>query len=317
MLVNTVNKLNDRLTFLGAPQNVQAFRFSLMQEKLRTTDENRVLIDQKYQDLLHRVSAGSAHHHIYLEAQTVRDAYASLDREYRVLREKYIRLKAVVDTTQQRTGACNLWWSHNSAHPPFVPALVPVVPSDVSRFTTSLWSQLSSIPSSVRQIKARAILHPRPSRLRVLSNPLRIRMEIINNAVPKVLWPRFVASSVIYDLLSYVSSPPFVPLPFLYLPRGQHLSPLLHQVQPCLEVRCPQQASLFTPLCLLDPFSCCPMYKRPIMHTLYLSPLPCPNPNILQSTISQNNSKQPFTPVHVAQIQSTTNQQNIVNNSRT
>lgn len=117
-LVNTVNMLNARLAFFGAPQNLQVLRLSDMQEKLRTSEENRALINRKHQELLHCISAGtgSAHHHIYVELQAVRDAYASLDREYRLLRDKYVRLKAVgADTTrvaqQQSQGIapCNFW----------------------------------------------------------------------------------------------------------------------------------------------------------------------------------------------------------------
>lgn len=112
-LVNAVNMLNDRLTFFGAPHNTQVLRLADMQEKLCTSEANRASINRKYQELLQCISAGSAHHHIGVELQAIRDAYASLDREYHLLGDKYIRLKALVDTSRvaqpqsQGTGECN------------------------------------------------------------------------------------------------------------------------------------------------------------------------------------------------------------------
>ena len=114
-LVNAVNMLNDRLAFLGAPQNTQVLRLSDMQEKLRTSEANRALINRKYQELLQCTSVGSAQHHIGEELLAVREAYASLDREYRFLGDKYVRLKAITEASRvaqqqsQGTGECGPW----------------------------------------------------------------------------------------------------------------------------------------------------------------------------------------------------------------
>lgn len=114
-LVNTINTLNDRLAFSGAPQHLQVLHFSDMQEKLCASEENRAMINQKYQELLHGISAGAGppHHHIYAELQAIRDAYTSLEREYRLLREKYVRQKVVIDNhaasqQSQGTDVCKL-----------------------------------------------------------------------------------------------------------------------------------------------------------------------------------------------------------------
>lgn len=112
-LVHTVNMLNDRLAFVVAPQNTQVLRFTDMQEMLRTSEANRVLINRKYQELLQCTSAGSAQHHIGGELLAIREAYASLDREYRLLGDKYVRLKAVTGVSQG-TGECSPWFSETS-----------------------------------------------------------------------------------------------------------------------------------------------------------------------------------------------------------
>ncbi|KAF8551484.1 hypothetical protein OG21DRAFT_1512720 [Imleria badia] len=96
-LVNAVNMLNDRLAFFGAPQNAQVLRLADMQEKLRAGEASRALINRKYQELLQSTSAGSAQHHISEELQAIREAYVSLDKEYRFLVDKYTRLKAITD----------------------------------------------------------------------------------------------------------------------------------------------------------------------------------------------------------------------------
>lgn len=113
-LVNGVNTLNDRLTFLGAPQNIQLHRFTDIQEKLRLSEANRALISRKYQDLLQSTSAASVQRHIFDELQAVRDAYTAREKEYFILADKYARLKAVADPTRvpqqlpQSTGDCAL-----------------------------------------------------------------------------------------------------------------------------------------------------------------------------------------------------------------
>lgn len=139
-LVNAVNMLNDRLAFFGAPNNTQVFRLADMQEKLRTSEANRASINRKYQELLQSISAGSAQHHISVELQAIRDAYASLDREYRLLGDKYVRLKALIDTSRialpqsQGTGECSLLlpdtWYRVSV-PYIARGFVPVVRSEV------------------------------------------------------------------------------------------------------------------------------------------------------------------------------------------
>lgn len=116
-LVNAVNMLNDRLAFFGASQNTQVLCLADMQERLRTSEANRASIHRKYQDLLQCISAGSAHHHINVELQAIRDAYASLDREYRLLGDKYVKLKGLADPSRvaqqqpQSTGEYSLLWS--------------------------------------------------------------------------------------------------------------------------------------------------------------------------------------------------------------
>ncbi|KAH0839840.1 hypothetical protein J3R83DRAFT_790 [Lanmaoa asiatica] len=99
-LVNAVNMLNDRLAFFGAPQNTQVLRLADMQERLRTSEANWASINRKYQDLLQCTPSGSPQHHISVELQAIRNAYASLDKEYRLLADKYVRLKAVADTSR-------------------------------------------------------------------------------------------------------------------------------------------------------------------------------------------------------------------------
>lgn len=117
-LVNAVNTLNDRLTFFGAPQSTQVLRLADMQEKLRLSEANQALINRKYQELLQRTSAGSAQHHIGEELQAIREAYASLDREYRLF-----RLKAAADASRvvlqqsQGTGECSLLFSDHPRVP--------------------------------------------------------------------------------------------------------------------------------------------------------------------------------------------------------
>ncbi|KAG8218552.1 hypothetical protein J3R82DRAFT_4193 [Butyriboletus roseoflavus] len=116
-LVNAANMLNDRLAFFGAPQNTQVLRLADMQERLRTSEANRASINRKYQDLLHCVSAGSTQRHIDGELQAMRNAYASLDREYHLLGDKYVRLQALADHSRvahqqsHGTGECSLLWS--------------------------------------------------------------------------------------------------------------------------------------------------------------------------------------------------------------
>jgi len=117
-LVNAVNTLNDRLTFFGAPQSTQVLRLADMQEKLRSSEANQALINRKYRELLQRTSAGSAQHHISEELQAIREAYASLDREYRLF-----RLKTAADASRvvlqqpQGMGACSLLFSDHPRVP--------------------------------------------------------------------------------------------------------------------------------------------------------------------------------------------------------
>ncbi|KAG6378631.1 hypothetical protein JVT61DRAFT_12901 [Boletus reticuloceps] len=100
-LVNAVNMLNDRLAFLGAPQNTQVLRLMDMQEKLRAGEASRALINRKYQELLQSTFPASVlQHHINEELHAVREAYASLDKEYRLLGDKYNRLRAVADASR-------------------------------------------------------------------------------------------------------------------------------------------------------------------------------------------------------------------------
>ncbi|KAG9317372.1 hypothetical protein JVU11DRAFT_1571 [Chiua virens] len=96
-LVNTINMLNDRLTFFAAPQSMQVQHYTDVQQKLRASEESRALLSRKYQELLQCIPAGSAQHYLSLELQALQDAYAALDRDYRLLREKYVRLKTFPD----------------------------------------------------------------------------------------------------------------------------------------------------------------------------------------------------------------------------
>lgn len=206
-LASSINKLNDRLAFMGAPQNTQLLRLSDMQEKLRVSDEHRAATERKYQELLQCISAGSGHHHVYVELQSSRDAYASLDREYRLLREKYVRLKAVADTSRtahhqsQGSRAC----SPQSCQPR---VLIPfrLTCSTGSRPDTASRGRLTrdippgassqTLRSSVPKINPSPTLH-HPHLQYPLGpfGPLRITMEIIGDVAPRASWPRFVASS--------------------------------------------------------------------------------------------------------------------------
>ncbi|KAL4076188.1 hypothetical protein V8B97DRAFT_2001711 [Scleroderma yunnanense] len=102
-LAATVQMLNERHLFLSKPQVVQLQDFAYMQELLRITEANRLVITQQQQELLGSIRNETVPQHLVVQMQQTRMEHTQLLKEYSLLLGRYTRLKSQFAMTTPTT----------------------------------------------------------------------------------------------------------------------------------------------------------------------------------------------------------------------
>ncbi|KIM68919.1 hypothetical protein SCLCIDRAFT_1209134 [Scleroderma citrinum Foug A] len=93
-LASTVQMLNERHLFVSKPQVIQLQQFAYIQELLRITEANRLVIAQQHQELLASIRGDTVSQQLAVQMQQTRLEHTQLLKEYGLLLERYTRLKS-------------------------------------------------------------------------------------------------------------------------------------------------------------------------------------------------------------------------------
>lgn len=94
-LASTVQMLNERHLFVSKPQVIQLQQFAYIQELLRITEANRLVIAQQHQELLASIRGDTVSQQLAVQMQQTRLEHTQLLKEYGLLLERYTRLKSL------------------------------------------------------------------------------------------------------------------------------------------------------------------------------------------------------------------------------
>ena len=93
-LASTVQMLKERHLFVSKPQVIQLQQFAYIQELLRITEANRLIIAQQQQDLLASITSDTVSQQLAVQMQQTRLEHTQLFKEYSLMLERYTRLKS-------------------------------------------------------------------------------------------------------------------------------------------------------------------------------------------------------------------------------
>ncbi|KAG2060144.1 hypothetical protein BDR06DRAFT_1002667 [Suillus hirtellus] len=87
-LAVTIQMLEERIAHHSANPNTQMQQFSMMQERIRTLESDRIALARKNQDILFSVNKGTSHQHLVQELDRMRVYTSRVCRDIQMLKDK-------------------------------------------------------------------------------------------------------------------------------------------------------------------------------------------------------------------------------------
>lgn len=159
-LAVTIQILEERIAHHSASPSTQMQQFSMMQERIRTLESDRLALARKNQDILLSVNKGTSHQHLVQELDRMRVYASRVCRDMQMLKDKCVM------ATQSGESSSGVLFRSNSV-PQIAQPRVPT-PSDVHQRRVSAEGaprlQPSRLPQQQFQQQAQ---HPRQMRPQV------------------------------------------------------------------------------------------------------------------------------------------------------